>query len=85
MGQGAYRAARQVDVCEPSSRRVISVPLARDGLKIVYKRGNLAFFCIKMNAGPSAELVDQVKKDDHVVHRDGDESSVIRVPFDGQL
>ena len=77
--------ARKVYVCEPSSRGVISVPLARNGLKVVDKRSDLAFSGIKVNARLFAELVDQVKKDDHVLHRVGDERSVIRVPLVGKL
>ena len=85
MGKGANGVARHVDVCEPSSQRVISVPLAGNGLKVVDKRNYLAFVDIKVNVGPLAKLVDQVKKDDHVLHRLGDESSVTRVPLAGKL
>jgi hypothetical protein len=38
-----------------------------------------------MNTGPFAESVDQVKKDDHVLDRVGDEGSVVRVPLVGKL
>ncbi len=72
-------------MCEPSSQHVISVPLAGDGSKLVDKRSYLAFVGIKTNAGHFAELLDPVKKDDHVLHRVGDESSVIRVPLAGKL
>ena len=41
----------------------------------------LAFTNIKVNDEPRAKLVHQVKKDDHVLHRVGDESSGIRVPL----
>jgi hypothetical protein len=51
----------------------------------VDKRSYLAFVGIKTNAGHFAELLDPVKKDDHVLHRVGDESSVIRVPLAGKL
>jgi hypothetical protein len=72
-------------MCEPSSQRVIYVPLAGDSLKIVDKRSYLAFFGIKVNAGPFAKLVDQVENDDHAFHRVGDESSVIIVLLAGKL
>ena len=85
MGRGTNGVARQVDVCEPSSQCVVFVPLAGGVLKCVNKRSYLAFVGIKMNAGPFAELVDQVKKDDHVLDRVGDEGSVDRVPFAGKL
>ena len=85
MGQGTIRAARQVDVCEPSSQRVVFVPLAGDVLKFVNKRSDLAFVGIQMNAGPFAELVVQIKKDDNVLDRIGDEGSVVRVPLDDKL
>ena len=83
LGQGAYGAGRQVDVCEPSSQRVISVPFSGDGLNIVNKCGDIVFVGIKINDGPFAELVDQMEKGDHVLNRVGDESSVIRVPLAG--
>ena len=54
-------------------------------MKVVDKRSDLAFSGIKVNARLFAELVDQVKKDDHVLHRVGDERSVIRVPLVGKL
>jgi hypothetical protein len=47
--------------------------------------GNLARVGIKMNAGPFAELVCQIKKGDHVLYRVGDESSAIRIPLEGKL
>jgi hypothetical protein len=49
------------------------------------KRSDLVFANIKVNAGPLAELVDEVKKDHHVLHRVDDEGSVIRVPLAGKL
>ena len=58
MGKRANGAARHVDVCEPGSHRVISVPLARNGLKAVDKSNDLAFDGIKVNAGPLDGLVD---------------------------
>ena len=85
MGKGTNGAARQVDVGEPSSQRVISASLAGNDLKVVDKRINIVFAGIKVNAGSFAELVDQVKKDDHVLHRVGDKSSVNRVPLAGNL
>jgi hypothetical protein len=85
LGKGTNLAAGQVDVCEPSSQCVISVPLAGNGLKVVDTRNDIVFAGIKVNAGPFAELVDQVKKDNHVLHRLGDERSVIRVPPVGKL
>jgi hypothetical protein len=42
-GKGTNGAARQVDVCEPSSQRAIFAPLAGNGLKVVDKRSDLAF------------------------------------------
>ena len=54
-------------------------------MKLLNKCGNLAFIHIKVNAGPFAELVYQVEKDDHDVHRDGADRSVIIVPFAGEL
>jgi len=54
-------------------------------LKCVNKRSDLAFVGIKMNAGPFAEFIDQIKKDDHVLDRVGDEGTVVRVPFAGKL
>ena len=54
-------------------------------MEVVNKRGDLAFADIKMNAEPFAELVDQVKKDDHVLHRVGNKSSIIRVPLVGKM
>ncbi len=77
--------ARQVDVCEHGSKRVISVPFAGNGLNIVDKFGDLAFVGVQINPGPLAELVDQVEKGDHVLHRVGDESVVVRVPLAGQV
>ena len=85
LSRGSDGAARQVDVCEPSSQRVVSVSFAGDGSKSVDKHSDLAFVGIKMNAGPFPELVDQVKKDDHALHKVGDESYGIRVPLDGKL
>jgi hypothetical protein len=85
LGEGANEAARHVDVCEPSFHCVIFVPLAGNGLEFMDKRCDFAFADIKVNARPLAELVDQVKKDDHVLNRIGDESSVIRVPLAGKL
>jgi hypothetical protein len=38
-----------------------------------------------VNAGPSLKFVHKVKKDDHVLHRVGDESSVVRVPLACEL
>jgi hypothetical protein len=72
-------------VREPSSQYVVFAPLAGNGLEVVNKRGDLAFADIKMNAEPFAELVDQVKKDDHVLHRVGNKSSIIRVPLVGKM
>ena len=85
LGKGTNGASRQVDVCEPSSQRVISVPLVGNGFKVVDTRSYIAFAGIKVNAGPFAELGDLVKKDDHVLHRVGDESSAIHVPLAGKL
>jgi hypothetical protein len=51
----------------------------------VNKRDDFAFVGIEANAGPSAKLVHKVEKDDHVLHRVGDVSSVIRVPLVGEL
>jgi hypothetical protein len=85
MGKGANGAARDVDVCEPSSECGSSDPLAGNGLKVVDKRSDLAFADIRVNAGSLAELVDQVKKDELVLHRVGDESSAICVPLVGKL
>ncbi len=85
LGQGADGAARQDDACEPSSQRIISIPLAGDGLKIVDTHSDPAFIGIQINAGPFAELVDQVKNDYHLLHLDGDESSVILVPLAGKV
>ena len=78
-------ARRQVYVCESSSQRIVSVPFAGDGLNVMDKCGDLAFVGIKMNAGPFAELVGEFEKGDHVLHRVGDESSVIRMPLPGRL
>ena len=50
LGQRAYGAARQLDVCEPGSQRVTSIPFAGDGLNIVDKCGDLVFVGIKMNS-----------------------------------
>jgi len=72
-------------VLECSFQRVVSVLLAGDGLEFVEKCGDLAFVGNKMNAGPFVELVDQVEKEDHVLHRVGDESSVIRIPLAGKM
>ena len=68
-----------------SSHRFISVPLARNGLKVVDKCSILTFVAIKAYAGSFAELVDRVKKIDHVHHRVGDESSIIRVKLASKL
>ena len=54
-------------------------------MKLVDECGNLAFVGIKMNAGPFAELVDQIEKGDKVLHRVGDESSDIHIPLAGEL
>ncbi len=70
---------------ESSSQRVVSVPFAGDGLEFLEKCGNLAFVGIKMNNGPFAVLIDQIEKGDHVFHRVGDESSIIRIPLAGKL
>ncbi len=85
MGKGANWAAHHGDVCEPASQRVIPIPLVENGFKVVDKYSDLAFADIKMNAGPHTELVNKIKRDDNVLHRVGDESSVIRVPFAGRL
>jgi len=85
LGKGANGAARHVDVYESSSQCVISVPLAGNGLKFVDKRNDFEFVDIKVNAGPRTELVEHVKKDDHVLHRISDESSVICVPLASKL
>ena len=58
-----------MEVCEPSSQRVIFVPLARNSLKVADTRNDLAFVGILVNAGQYAELIDHVDKDDHVLHR----------------
>ena len=49
------------------------------------KRSDLAFVDLKVNAGPFAELVDQVKKDDHVLVRVSNEGSVARVSLASKL
>jgi len=86
LGKGTNGAARQVDACELSSQRVIYVLLAGNGLKVADKRSNFAFASIKVNASrPFVEFVDQVKMDDHVLHRVGDESFVIRLLLAGKL
>jgi hypothetical protein len=51
----------------------------------VNKCGDLAFIDIKVNAGPLAESVHKVKKDDHILHHVGDESAVIRIPLVGKM
>ena len=76
---------RHVDMCEPISKCVISVPLAGNGLEFVDKRNDFAFADIKVNAIPLTELVDKVEKDEHVLHQIGDESSVISVPLAGKV
>ncbi len=58
LGKGAVRAACHPDLREPCSQRVISVPLARNGLKIVDKINDLAFGDIHVNSGPLTELFD---------------------------
>jgi len=68
MGEGANGAARQVDVCNPSSQCVIFIPFAGNDLKVVDKRSNLAFADIKANTGPFAKLLDQIKEGDHALH-----------------
>ena len=71
---------------EPCSYwRVVFVPFAGDNLEFMDECGNLARVGIKMNAGPFAELVCQIKKGDHVLYRVGDESSVIRILLAGKL
>ncbi len=77
--------ARQADVCESGLESVISVPLGVNGLQVVSRRGNFAYICIEVNAGTYARLVHKVEKDDHVLHRFGDDSSVIRVPLADEL
>ena len=72
-------------MCERSSQRVVFVPLAGDDLKCVNTRSDLAFVGIKMNTGPFAEFVDQVKKDDHVLDRVGDGGSVVRAQLASKL
>ena len=54
-------------------------------MKIVDTCCDLAFIDIKVYAGSLAKLVHKVKKDDHVLHRAVDESSVIRVPLASEL
>ena len=85
MGKGANGAARHVDVCDPSSQCVIFVPLVGNGLELVDKRSDFAFVDITVNVGQRTELVDHIKKDDHVLHRINDESSVIRIPLASKL
>ena len=85
MGHETNRTSRHVDVCEASSQRIVSVPLPGDVLKCVNKHIDLAFVIIQMNTGSFAELVDQIKKDDHVLDQVGDEGSVVHVPLAGKL
>ncbi len=54
-------------------------------MKVLDKCVKLAFIYIEVNAGPIAKLVYYVEKDEHVVHRVGDESVVIRIPLVGEL
>ena len=49
------------------------------------KYSDLVFVGIKMNAGPFVDLVDQIEKENHVLRRVGDESSVIRISLAGKL
>ncbi len=75
----------RVDVCMTSSKGVFSVPLAGNSLKVVDTRGDLAFIYIKVNARHLAKLINEFKKGYHLFNKVGDESSVIRVPFVGEL
>ena len=47
-----------MDVSEPRSECVVSVPFARDGLEIVDVYCNLALFDIEMNTITFVEMVD---------------------------
>jgi hypothetical protein len=60
-------------------------PFAENGLKVLEKRGMLAFIYIEVNAGPAAKLVYYVEKDEHVLHRVGDESVVFSIPLAGEI
>ncbi len=57
LGKGANGAARHGDVCEPSSQRVVPIPITGNGLEVVEKCNDLVFADIKVNAGSLAELV----------------------------
>ncbi len=54
-------------------------------MKVVNKYGNFAFVDIEVNAGAFAKFINEVEKDDHVLHRAGDDSSAILVPLASEL
>ncbi len=70
----------------PSSKRVVSVLLARDGLEILDERGNLTLFDADVNSNiQCAEFIDEVEKDSRVLYQASDKSAVVYVPFAVEL